>query len=670
MSKVSFLQTNFTAGEVSPRLAARVDVSKYNNGCKVLENMVVFTHGGAARRMGTRFVYEIKDSSKKGRLLPFKYSTTQAYIIEAGNLFFRFYKDEGVIISGTPVEVVTPYLEADLPGLSIAQAADVVYFFHRSYPVYKLSRTSHTSWTFAAVDFKDGPYLDTNATAITITPSVTTGNGTLLASAPLFAATDVGRLVRIKHAGNWGYVKITFFTSNVSVNMTVVNVLTATTATTTWALGAWSGTTGYPSCGTFYEDRLWGAGTTLQPQTIFASKSGDYENMAPTELSGSVIDDSGLVYTISTDDVNVARWFNPNRVLSLFTSGGEFSISAASATAAITPTNIRVSRETNRGCAEGITPVRVDGAILYWSRSKRKLFEYIYSFSEDAFKSGEASIFSEHISRTGAVAMAIAPEPDQILWTARADGQLIGFTYDRSQEVSGWHRHILGGTDAVVESVAVIPSTDGTFDQLWMIVKRTINGAIKRYVETLQPDPDKDLVYDKSKMWYLDSALNYSGAPITTVSGLNHLIGETVDILADGAVVAPKTVNGSGQITLDTAASSLIIGLPYTSKMSPVNIEQGGDFGTAQTKRGRLLKLGLRFYKTIGAKFGRDEDHLEVIPFRTASTPMGSSPDLFTGDKVVVFEGTWDRERNVTVVQDQPYPMTILGLVHEFLINE
>jgi hypothetical protein len=655
MSKVSFLQTNFTAGEVSPRLAARVDVSKFNNGCVTLENMVVFAHGGAARRMGTKFIYEIKDSSKKGRLLPFKYSTTQAYVIEAGNLFFRFYKDEGIIVSGTPVEVVTPYLEADLPGLSFAQAADVVYFFHKSYPVYKLSRLSHTSWTFAVVAFKDGPYLDTNATATTITPSVTTGNGTLTASVATFVATDVGRLVRIKHAGNWGYVTITAFTSATVVNMTVVNVLTATTATATWALGAWSATTGYPRCGTFYEDRLWAAGTTLQPQTVFASKSGDYENLAPTELSGTVIDDNGLVYTISTDDVNVARWFNPNRVLSLFTSGGEFSISAASATAAITPTNIRVSRETNRGCAEGIAPVRVDGTILYWSRSKRKLFEYVYSFSEDAFKSGEASIFSEHISRTGATDMAIAPEPDQILWSSRTDGQLIGFTYDRSQEVSGWHRHIIGGT----------------FDQLWMIVKRTINGATKRYVETLQPDPDKELVYDKLlKMWYLDSALSYSGAPITTVSGLNHLIGETVNILADGAVVAPKIVNGSGQITLDAAASSLIIGLPYTSKIKPVNIEQGGDYGTAQTKRGRLTKMGIRFYKTIGAKFGRDENHLEIIPFRLPSTPMGQSPDLFSGDKVVTFEGTWDRERNVIIVQDQPYPMTILGLVHDFIINE
>jgi hypothetical protein len=163
MARVSVQLTNFTAGELSPRLDGRNDLAKYASGCKTLQNMVVYPHGSAARRSGTAFVAEVKDSTKKTRLIPFEFSTTQTYILEFGNQYIRFYKNNGVITSsGSPYEIATPYLEADLPNLKFAQSADVMYICHPNYSIRKLSRTAHTSWTIAEVPFDNGPFLDHN----------------------------------------------------------------------------------------------------------------------------------------------------------------------------------------------------------------------------------------------------------------------------------------------------------------------------------------------------------------------------------------------------------------------------------------------------------------------------------------------------------------------------
>jgi hypothetical protein len=203
MARVAVQLTNFTGGELSPRLDGRNDLTKYASGCKTLENMIVYPHGSAARRPGTQFVAEVKDSTKKTRLIPFEFSTTQTYMLEFGNQYIRFYKDNGVILSGaSPYEISTPYLEAELFDIKYAQSADVMYICHPNHAVRKLSRTGHTAWTLTEVEFTNGPFLDHNITTTTASPShklvgqtttVTFSSTTGINGGAGFTSTDVGR---------------------------------------------------------------------------------------------------------------------------------------------------------------------------------------------------------------------------------------------------------------------------------------------------------------------------------------------------------------------------------------------------------------------------------------------------------------------------------------------
>lgn len=268
MARVAVQLTNFTGGELSPRLDGRNDLQKYATGCKTLENMIIFPHGSAARRSGTQFVAEVKDSTKETRLIPFEFSTTQTYILEFGNQYIRFFKDNGQILSsGSPYEISSPYLEAELFDIKFAQSADVMYLTHPNHPTKKLSRTGHTSWSLTNVDFTDGPYMDENISSTTITASAhTVGTGrTLTASSTTgindntgFQTTDVGRLIRFRD----GYGKITARTSTTVVTVEILEDMGSSSSSANWSLGAFSDTTGHPSCVTFFEQRLVFAGTT------------------------------------------------------------------------------------------------------------------------------------------------------------------------------------------------------------------------------------------------------------------------------------------------------------------------------------------------------------------------------------------------------------------------
>src|SRR6056300_944333 len=300
MARVAVQLTNFTGGELSPRLDGRNDLAKYPTGCKTLENMIIFPHGSAARRSGTQFVAEVKDSSKETRLIPFEFSTTQTYILEFGDQYIRFYKDNGQILSGgSAYEISSPYLEAELFDIKYAQSADVMYICHPSHPVQKLARTGHTAWTLTEVDFQNGPFMDHNISTTTLTASHTavgsSGNLTLSSTTGVnndqgWLSTDVGRLVHLKD----GHVKITSVTNTTVAVGTVEAAISSGSATDDWALGSFSDTTGHPKCVSFFEQRLVFAGTTEQPQTLFFSVSGDYENM-DDDYHGTTTDSSAMV---------------------------------------------------------------------------------------------------------------------------------------------------------------------------------------------------------------------------------------------------------------------------------------------------------------------------------------------------------------------------------------
>jgi hypothetical protein len=852
MARVAVQLTNFTAGELSPRLDGRNDLSKYSSGCTKLENFIIYPHGAAARRSGTNFVAEVADSDNKTRLMPFEFSTTQTYMLEFSNLKIRVFKDSSTVFEGNKTitaitkanpavvtsnghgysngdevkirnvvgmtevnekrflvagkttntfeltnkdgtainstgyttygsggivnkvfEITTPYTTAQLFDIKFVQSADVMYLCHPSHPAATLSRTGDISWTLEDVVFTKGPFQDANITTTTLTPSsAAIGSRTITASATTginngsgFLSTDVGRFIYF----NSGYGKITAVGSTTSITVDVTIAFANTNAITAWQLGSFSNTTGFPSCVTFFEQRLVFAGTTNQPQTVFFSKSGDYENM-DANIGGTVADSDAIIYTIASNQVNAIRFMTATRTLVLGTAGGEFTVSGGGTDSAITPTNILIKKQSNHGAAN-IDSIAVGNVTLFLQRAKRKIRELAYNFDVDGYIAPDMTILSEHITETGITQMAYQQEPNQIIWGVRTDGELIGLTYQREQEVLAWHRHIFGGrfgnatitvtdyaniangtriiltkadgttttftsatssttgkfhtatsnnqtatnlktlidadsdftatvasnvvtitetsplstgfltitslddstrlakTDegkAVCESVAVIPTDDAEY-QTWVIVKRTINGSTRRFVEYIN---NFDFTTtDNTTFNFLDSALAYSGSAATTMSGLDHLEGQTVSILADGATHPDKTV-ASGSITLDRSATDVKIGLAYKSILQTMRLDAGSQNGTSQGKTKRIYEITIRLYESIGVEVGESLDNMERIPFRTSSDPMDEGIPVFTGDKAVEFRGNYDTDGFIFVRQTQPLPLTILSLYPDLQTND
>jgi len=821
MARVHPFQTNFTAGELTPKLAGQTDFKKYNNGVETLENMTVFPQGGATRRSGTRFVCEVKDSSKIVRLIPFEFNITQSYILEFGNLYIRFYKDNGQItetdktitgitaanpavvtsnshgysngdhvwissvvgmtelngrrftvankttntfelsgvnssgytayssggIANKVYEITTPYTDSQIFDLQFTQSADIMYLVHPSHEPAKLSRTGHTAWTLADVDFQVGPFLDTNTTTTTLTTSATTvGSGrTLTASASLFASTDVGRLVKL--GDGWG--KITGYTSATVVAWTITKAVTSS-GSITWSLGAWSNTTSFPQTVSFYEQRLVFAGSTDYPQTIWASQSGEYENFDVDDASAS----DAFIYTIAANKVNLIRWLSPARDLVIGTAGGEFRVGRPTGEP-LKPDNVTITQQTTYG-GHTTQAIQIGNSVMFVQRQKRKVREFAYRFEDDAYVAPDMTLLAEHITEGGIEDVDYAQEPDAIYWVVRNDGTLLGMTYQRDEDVIAWHRHILGGRDAnctitvtdyaniIVGSKLTLTKSDGTSvtftsetsggsapsetngwrpntnnnttadniftainahadftvsnpaanivtvtetspngiglltittsddvrlavtsqtlakvksvstisetseNQVWIVVERIVNGSTVKYIEYLDSTLD------------MDSGLSgtVTGAT-TTVTSLEHLEGETVQIVIDNAVY-PTQIVSNGAITINLTSSysskTIKVGLGYVSTLKTMKVEAGASAGTAQGRKKRYNEVLVRLLDTIGATINGDQ-----LPFRTSANAMDESITAITGDKRVTNLG-WDREGQIVIQQTQPLPMTILGI--------
>ena len=853
MARVAVELTNFTGGELSPRLDGRTDLTKYTSGCATLENLVVYPHGSAARRPGSTFLAEVADSANKTRLIPFEFSTTQTYMLEFSNLKMRVYKDSGAVLEGDKTisgitqanpavvtatshgysngdevvitgvagmtevngkrflvadkttntfelqdkdgvdinsssftayssggisnkvfELATPYTTAQLFDIKFAQSADVMYITHPLHEVEKLSRTDHTAWTLTDVDFTGGPFQDTNITTTTLNPaSHTVGTGVAVVASAVtginggsgFLATDIGRLINFRD----GYMKVTARADTTNITVEIIKDLGSATASADWSLGAFSDTTGHPSCVTFFEQRLVFAGTTNQPQTIFFSKSGDYENM-DANIGGTIADDDAIIYTIASNQVNAIRFMTSTRTLIIGTAGGEFTVSGGGTDSAVTPTNILIKKQSNHGAAN-VDAIAVGNATLFLQRAKRKIRELAYNFDVDGYIAPDMTILAEHITEGGLTQIAYQQEPNQIVYGVRGDGELVGLTYQREQQVTAWHRHIFGGRfgvatltvsdyaniatgtkltltksdgttvdftsttgtagtnefktetnnnttatnlktainahanftatvnsavvtvtetaheatgyltiksfdntrltatsegKAVVESAAVIP-TDDTEYQVYVIIKRTINGATRRYVEFLNVfDFDET---DNTTFNFLDSELSYSGSAVSTLSGLDHLEGQVVAILADGATHPNKTVS-SGSVTLDRSAKNVKIGLAYTSLLQTMRLNAGSQNGTSQGKTKRIYDITVRMFETIGVEVGPDLSNMERIPFRSSADLMDEGIPPFTGDKEVEFRGNYETDGFIFVRQTQPLPFTILSLYPRLQTND
>tara|TARA_R100000951_G_scaffold116756_1_gene130456 strand:+ start:2426 stop:4465 length:2040 start_codon:yes stop_codon:yes gene_type:complete len=678
MAKVTPIQTNFTGGEISPRLRGRVDLTKYTSSLAHCENFVVFPHGGVTKRSGTRFVVEVKDSSKETRLVPFIFSTVQAYILEFGDYYVRFVRNEGQIQNGAnPYEIASPYSTADLEKLDFTQSADILFICHPDYETRKLSRTGHTSWGFTNFNSIDGPFGDVNTSATTLTPSATSGTSvTVTASAVTgindnqgFLTTDVGRHIRILSGGKWGSSKIIARTSSTVVTVSTFTDFNfgATTATDNWRLGIWSDTTGWPTTATFYQQRLFFANNLQSPNTVWASESGNFETFSPTNNEAEVLDDSGLDLTLATDQVNAIRWMYGAKQLQLGTSDGPFIMSSGSDNLALTPSNVTSNRETTDGTTTK-KPIGASRATIFIDRTRTKIRELAYNLEVDGFATPDLTLIAEHITTGNVKELAYTRSPDSLIWALLDTGQLRCLTYERAQDVVAWHRHTIGGTNSKVKSIAAIPSFDELEEQLYMIVERTINGVTKKYIEFLEKSFDQAKGDTPETAFFVDSGLSYSGTAVTSLSGLSHLEGETVKVLVNGANHPDKIISG-GSVTLDRPATTASIGLGYEAIIRTLDPEVQTESGPSQGKTRRVERVTARVVDTYNLEIGTDLNAMQTVFFRTPSIPMGSLA-LFTGDKRLLLDFTPNREFDLYMKHKDPLPCTILAVMYALVVSE
>lgn len=690
--------TNFTAGEMSPRLEGRSDLSKYFNGCRRLENFHIHPHGGITRRSGFRFVTEAMDQNNPVLLVPFEFDGTQTYVLEfgedaTGQGKMRVFADNGVVLSGDNEYVRdSPYASGELDLLRYAQSADMLILAHPNHPVRKLTRVAHDDWTMEDMtftgqpeDWKEGCYPSAVAffeqrLVLAATPEKP---GTLWFSrtgdmtdfrlrtreVPLMGWRDREIVDGNADSIRDGKAGDTFILFN-GDGFEKRDGIKGQHADGTTRYYRYKGAKNHVATGadrtiTFEEtpgdngiEVIWDSQGVLNEEFWEAFEVGDRTD---AQAGDEPLADDAIEATLSGRQANAIEFLVPRSRLWIGTAGGEWVITASESTA-VTPDNIKANQEGTCGATKA-RPEPAGYGTVFIQRAGRKVREMAYQFETDAYVSRDLTVLSDHITGDGLVQMAFAQEPDNVIYCVRTDGKLVGMTYDPIQDVAAWS-HVT--TDGFVECVTSIYCDIAKRDQLWMTVRRTVNGEERRYIEYLEDGFNGDI----EDAYFVDCGLSYAGDPTDSLTGLDHLKGRTVAVLADGAVQTDKVVGQDGSITLDRPASRVHAGLPYLSVVQPMRLEGNSHRGTQQTKRQRITKVAVRFHETLGGKIGPDTDHLEPIYFRSPSTPMGQSPGPFSGDKSVVFPKGWSRENLLTVIQDQPLPMTVLMLVPTSIINE
>ncbi|BEM57291.1 hypothetical protein SME22J_11520 [Serratia marcescens] len=661
--RANLIKTNFTAGEISPRLMGRVDIARYANGAKQIENAVCVVQGGVIRRPGTRYAAAAKYGDRNGRLIPYVFNRSQAYVLEFGDGYMRIFQNGAQLVNddNTPYEIASPYSSAMLPAVNYVQGADTMFLVHQGVKPYRLQRRGQLDWVLEPCPFIVEPFDEIRDTPEKwCKPSVKEFVGSEIKltlsddeppkdsedpapfTGPGWVAEDVGSYVRI----NSGLVLIKSITSEQIAVGVIRTDLTATQAASPGAWTredtVWTDEYGYPGAVTLHQQRLVLAGSVRYPQTIWFSETGVYLSF---ELGTD--DDKAISFTLSSDQLNPIVHLAQMNTLIALTYGGEFTITAGN-DAAITPTNISVKNPSPYGC-NGIRPVRVGTEIMFVQRAGRKL--YAVAYDPDSFVSYSANdmtVLAEHITAGGVIDMAYQQQPDAFIWLVRTDGVMVTMAIDRAQEVIAWSRQITAGG---FESVASIPSDSN--DVVYALVRREIAGQVVRYVE----------VFDSTL--YTDAAVTGSSeAGATTWAGLNHLEGQAVDIVADGSVMPVQVVSG-GQITLTRKANRVEIGLHFESTIQTLTPEVGTTEGTTQSAKKRTSEVTMRFLETTGA-----ECNGQVIPFRTFGPKILNQPaPLFTGDHFFGKLGWEKGEDTLLIQQRQPLPFHLLAIITTFTSN-
>jgi len=675
-------KTSFSGGEFSDLIYSRNDLEKYDTGVRKARNFMVSPYGPLCNRPGTTYLGEVKTSSKTTILVPFVFSVEQAYILEFGNLYIRVWKDYGQVTSGgSPVEIVTPYVEADLKELKFSQSFDTLFITHRSYAVRELTRTSHTSWTLSTTTFGSSMNPPTGlyhsgpeefevgyaATSVaengeeSVLSNMDNGNqcedpddtSDIRWTAPASGGTpSYYNIYRkpggITDGGNWGFIGWSSGTGFIVRHnaFTVDYSVVPPTAKTVFA------TTGkYPACSCFFDQRLVFAGANNEPQTIRGSRVGTYRNFNTRVL---LQDDDPYTFEINAQSMNQIKWMVPLNDLIVGTPVAVFRFSPGSNSDVITPSSVNIRPQVYTG-ASSIDPEIIGSRMLFVGVSEQNVLELQYSYETQTYQDEDISLLANHLFHDRAIVnIAWQGHPTRALWCVMDDGGLIGCTYFKEQKVVGWHRH---DTDGEFEWVTKLARPDGKTD-VYFVVKRTVNGSTKRYIELFEQRSASDVTADV----FLDCSLSYTSVtPFTTVSGLDHLEGETVTFVADGFEGTAEV--SSGDINIPEAATSIVVGVPYTQEVELLDLDfEGKDAPLLDMKRW-VKSVNLEVRDTIeGFEIGPDENNTLPVSFYGSDLVPDDPPEHFSGKKsIALLDGPGDHSR-LYIKNTRPYPVTITGL--------
>ncbi|MEX3008359.1 hypothetical protein [Hoeflea sp. TYP-13] len=475
-----------------------------------------------------------------------------------------------------------------------------------------------------------------------------------------FQASDVGRLIHLLGSdGKWRWAEITERTSTTVVKIRMHgHALPDTSPIVVWALGAWCDQAGWPHNVGFYQERLAFGRTDTQPRTAWLSKSLDFDNFGQSE---PVEASDGMSITMTGGKLNAIAFIEESVDLAIGTNGSMRTLGPAATTEAFSSTNVQQRQQTTVGSAS-IKPVTIGNNLIYPGFHKSSLREFAYSFEANGYLSPELTVLSSHAFKAGISFMAYQQFPESLIWCGLADGTLVATTYEKDQQVVGVTRHKIAcgaAGDGVVESAVTVPVETG--DRLWMIVKRTINGVTKRYVEYLA-DPFDGNAVDEGV--FFDSSVTVTGSSMTSITGAGHLEGETVGILADGVDIGDATVS-SGSFTLpgSVSADKVTYGLRYESYAKTLRAPQSGNRdGTALGRRMRIVSVALDLMETVYIKAGTVKKQFEYL-FRQTTESLGSVPQQQSGVQKLSAEDNWGNGGVAVVRTDKGYPATIRALI-------
>lgn len=678
------LARSFAGGEITPEMYGRMDLAAFQTGLATCRNFQTLPHGPAQNRPGFEFVRAVKTSAKRTRLIPFSFSTTQTFVIEFGDLYVRFHTMGSTLLNGgVPYEVVTPYLEADLFDLHYVQSSDVLTIVHPNYAPRELRRLSAVNWTLTVISFAATVLPPTGISAV-----ATTGSGSVSYSYNVTSlATDtleeslIGTLATVNNNlatspnkntiswaaasgasrynvyklsnGLWGYIGQASGTSFVDDN-----ILADVTITPPELTNPFSGAGNYPAAVSYFEQRRIFGGTNNKPQNIWMTRSATESNLSS---SIPVKDDDAISFRIASREANTIRHLVPLSDLMLLTSSAEWRVTSVNSDA-ITATSISVKPQTVIG-ASNVVPVTTGSSLLYPAGRGGRVREMVYTQQSTGgygYVNTDVSMLAPHLFdyRT-VVDIAFARSPYPIMWAVSSVGALLGLTYVPEQKVAGWHRH---DTDGLFESVAVV--TEGTEDALYAIIKRTIDGSSVRYVERLHTR----LFATLADSFFVDSGLSYNGAPATVMSGLDHLEGKTVSILADGAV-HPQAVVTGGSITLQQAASKVHIGLPIEADVQTLPIAMEQVAGGGQGRMKNVNRVYMRVVRSSGIFAGPSATELREYKQRKGED-YGVAPALIESDEIeMALAPKWQMGGQLFVRQINPLPLTLVSMSMEYTLG-